>query len=97
MELRRTSVYEIRTEGDLALLRDMVSRCHAGEIELAGSGSDYSIDGTVFIRVRVEGDSKALEAALAACDGRSFTLVTGYGIHRRELAVVPLDSNGRRL
>ena len=86
---RKTSVYEVRTEGDRQLLEAML---HRNKSLLVGSGLDA--DGTVFIRVRVAGDGEALEAALAACDGRTFTLVTGYGVNRRELALLRLDSGG---
>lgn len=85
--LRRTSVFEVRTAGDHHLLLEMVARCHAASVEVAGSGRDA--DGTVFVRVRVADDSEALSAALAACAGREFTLVTGYGINRREVLSRP--------
>lgn len=84
--LRATSVYEIATAGDEALLRQMLDRVRKlVKAEIAGSGIDPG--GRVFLRVRVASDEKAVESALAACDGRAFTLATGYGINRRELAV----------
>lgn len=84
--LRATSVYEIATAGDEALLRRMIDRVRKlAKTEVAGSGIDPG--GRVFLRVRVANDEKAVEVALAACDGRAFTLATGYGINRRELAV----------
>lgn len=88
--LRRSSVYEFSTEGDEALLRTMISKLHKDAVEISGTGIDPG--GKVFVRVRVANDSEALEAALAACDGRSFTLVTGYGINRRELYVGRIES-----
>lgn len=83
--LRATSVYEVATTGDAALLNEMIQRLRKLGVEVAGSGIDPG--GRVFVRVRVANDEKAAGAALAACDGRAFSLATGYGINRREIAV----------
>ena len=84
--LRRSSVYEIRTAGDRILLKQMMDRVQAQGFALAGSGIDPT---TVFVRVRTSNDSEALGAALAACGDQVFTLVTGYGINRREVLSRP--------
>jgi hypothetical protein len=90
--LRRSSVYEVRTEdGDSQLLNAMIGRCRTTGAKIAGTGIDPG--GIVFIRIRVANDTEALEAALTICDGRTFSLVTGYGINRRELSLLRLTGN----
>lgn len=88
MNLRRTSTYLVLVSGagePSKTLDGMVTRANDHGVEI--NSSSVHPAGAAGVRFRCRSnDNEALNIALQIAGGRTFTLLTGYGVNQREVA-----------